>query len=512
VPSEPPGWVRDAVFYQIFPDRFASSDRVPKPGPLEAWDAPPSFFGFKGGDLLGVAERLDYLGDLGITALYLNPIFASAANHRYHAYDYLAVDPLLGGDGAFRELLDAAHARGMRVILDGVFNHTGRGFWPFHHVMEAGRHSPYRDWFHFNQRWLDAEIQIRAYPEATLPGAIDPDWAERHGPGIESLEELGYRAWWDLPPLPKLNVAHPAVREYLLGVAEHWIRFGADGWRLDVAEEIGVPDFWPAFRHTVRVADPEAYLVGEIWRVAPEWCSADRFDGLMNYPLAWALIGYAGGPVLDASVAGEHGYIGRVLRALDGPAFAARLTELLTAYPTGTAAHLNLIGSHDTPRVLTLCGGDAAAVRMAMLLMLTLPGAPCVYYGDEVGMSGRVDPQSRGAFIWDPATWDGSLHAWLRDALLLRASQPALRGDALRILAADRGACAYLRSDGDTHLVVVANAGADACTLDLTGLEGRSMALALATDGREPAAVAIDAGAATLDLAARWAGVLRVAS
>ncbi|MFI5259809.1 MAG: alpha-amylase family glycosyl hydrolase, partial [Candidatus Limnocylindrales bacterium] len=131
-----PDWVRDSVFYQIFPDRFASSGRVPKPGPLERWDASPTLHGFKGGDLLGIAEHLDDLRELGITALYLNPVFASASNHRYHTFDYELVDPLLGGDAALRELLDAAHSRGMRLILDGVFNHTGRGFWPFHHVLE----------------------------------------------------------------------------------------------------------------------------------------------------------------------------------------------------------------------------------------------------------------------------------------------------------------------------------------------------------------------------------------
>src|SRR5688500_12661824 len=145
--ADTPRWVRDAVFYQIFPDRFAASPRVVKPGPLEAWDVPPTHYGFKGGDLLGIVDRLDHLQELGITALYLNPVFASASNHRYHTYDYYRVDPLLGGDGALRDLLDACHARGMRVILDGVFNHSGRGFWPFHHVTETGASSPYRDWF-----------------------------------------------------------------------------------------------------------------------------------------------------------------------------------------------------------------------------------------------------------------------------------------------------------------------------------------------------------------------------
>ncbi|MCI0345373.1 MAG: hypothetical protein L0221_08005, partial [Chloroflexi bacterium] len=161
-----PAWVRDAVFYQIVPDRFAASSRVPKPGPLEAWDAPPTATGFKGGDLLGIAEHLDHVAGLGANALYLTPVFQSASNHRYHTYDYFAVDPLLGGDAALRELLDRAHERGIRVVLDGVFNHTGRGFWPFHHVLETGGSSPYRSWFHFDQEGLDRKRPIDAYPSA----------------------------------------------------------------------------------------------------------------------------------------------------------------------------------------------------------------------------------------------------------------------------------------------------------------------------------------------------------
>ncbi len=159
--------MRDAVFYQIFPDRFAASARVAKPGPLEPWDAPPTFFGFKGGDLLGIVERLDYLDELGITALYLTPIFSSASNHRYHTYDYYQVDPLLGGNDALRELLDAAHGRGMRVVLDGVFNHASRGFWPFHHVVETGAGSPYRDWFYLDEEALAAGRDLRPYPDGS---------------------------------------------------------------------------------------------------------------------------------------------------------------------------------------------------------------------------------------------------------------------------------------------------------------------------------------------------------
>ena len=215
-----------------------------KPGPLEAWDAPPTIHGFKGGDLLGIAEHLGYLEDLGVTAIYLNPIFASAANHRYHTYDYLAVDPLLGGDAALRELLDGAHDRGMRVILDGVFNHTGRGFWPFHHILENGAASPYAGWFHLDEAALSAGRLLQAYPPSGTPAAA-----------------LGYEAWWGLPALPKLNTDEPQVREFLFGVAEHWLRFGIDGWRLDVPTEIDDEAFWQEFRTRCRT-DPRRRIPG----------------------------------------------------------------------------------------------------------------------------------------------------------------------------------------------------------------------------------------------------------
>src|SRR4029077_1310603 len=170
-----------------------------------AWDAPPTRHGFKGGDLLGIVEHLDYLADLGINTISLNPIFASAANHRYHTYDYRQVDPLLGDDAALRELLDAAHGRGMRVLLDGVFNHAGRGFWPFHHVMENGAASPYADWFVLNPEWLASGRPLRAYPDAWTPEDVAGGLEVAHAVGVESLSTFGYRAWWDLPALPKLN-------------------------------------------------------------------------------------------------------------------------------------------------------------------------------------------------------------------------------------------------------------------------------------------------------------------
>ena len=202
-----PEWVKHAVFYQIFPDRFAKSDRVVKPSNLEPWDGEPTDHGYKGGDLLGVAEKLDYLQDLGVTAIYFNPIFQSASNHRYHTHDYCKVDPLLGGDAAFDALLAACKERGLRVILDGVFNHASRGFFQFNDILENGPASPWRDWF-----YLDGG-PINAY---------------------DGSRPAGYQAWWGLRALPKLNTDNPQVREYLVRVGEYRLRRGIDGWRLDV--------------------------------------------------------------------------------------------------------------------------------------------------------------------------------------------------------------------------------------------------------------------------------------
>ena len=468
----------DAVFYQIFPDRFAASARVPKPGPLEPWDAAPTFNGYKGGDLLGIVEHLDYLTALGINALYLTPVFASASNHRYHTYDYYQVDPLLGGNDALRELLDQCHARGMRVVLDGVFNHSGRGFWPFHHVVENGLGSPYVDWFHIDKAALAAGREVRPYPSredgkrmAELAAAGTPQ-------GDVSLKALGYRAWWDMPALPKLNTDHPGMREHLMGAAEHWLRFGIDGWRLDVAEEIDA-GYWREFRSRIKAINPDAYIVAEIWREKPFWVSGDTFDALMNYPLTEALLSFTGGLRLDrAELQNQHEYRDTVA-PIDGPAFAGHLQHLMTMYrPEAIRAQLNLLGSHDTARYLTLVSRDTAALRLALLATMTLPGAPCIYYGDEVGMQGKHDPDNRRAFPWDHSTWDHELLEYCRAVIALRHERPSLRHGEFRMLAAKDHAVAYGRlADADGALVLM-NAGDAAArlTVPIDGFGGASLA------------------------------------
>mgnify|MGYP006277470679 CR=1 FL=1 len=475
-----PQWVQDAVFYQIFPDRFAQSAQLNKPPRLEAWDAPPTERGFKGGDLYGVVEKLDYLQDLGITALYLNPVFASAANHRYHTYDYERVDPLLGGDDALRTLLDRAHERDMKVVLDGVFNHASRGFFAFHHLLENGAKSPYLDWFHVKG------FPLRAYATNQPPN---------------------YDAWWGLPALPKFNVAHPDVREYLWHVATRWIEFGIDGWRLDVPEEIDDPEFWREFRRRVRAITPEAYLVGEIWHRAPDWLAGDRFDAVMNYPFARALLGFVlREPPEDELVAGT-GYA--PIPDLDAPAFAAEIDELMSLYaPEVTQAQLNLLDSHDTARFRTLARGDASAFKLATLLQMTMPGAPCVYYGDEIGLEGRRDPDCRRAFPWEANRWDHELRDYVKSCIALRREHPALRRGKLRCLFAGDAVYAFGRRTDDETLVVVVNT-ADAPrspSLNASGYldDGRSLRDVGSDDG-----VVVRDGHVDIDVAPRSGRVLR---
>jgi len=438
--NEVPAWAGDAVFYQIFPDRFAASGRVAKPANLESWDSPPTSCGFKGGDLLGVAERLDYLQDLGVTAIYFTPVFQSTANHRYHTFDYYQVDPILGGNTALRTLLDEAHRRGMRVILDGVFNHASRGFFQFNHILENGAASPYVDWFIAHN-----------YP-------LRPYQAPRG--------QHGYEAWWDQPALPKLNTATPAVRQFIWDVACHWIEFGIDGWRLDVPAEINDDEFWREFRSRVRAVNPEAYVVGEIWGEAQRWLQGDQFDAVMNYLFARACLGFfSGGNLLHEEVA-RTGY--HAIGALDASAFLGEAQRLLGLYPRPIVeAQFNLLGSHDTPRFRTLARGDDTTYRLATLFQMTYPGAPSIYYGDEIGMVGRHDPDCRGAFPWDERLWNKDLRGWVRRCIALRKAYPALRRGDLTGLAAGDGVVAFGRRLGCETMVVVLNSGHQPVRLDL---------------------------------------------
>lgn len=437
-----PDWVKHAVFYQIFPDRFARSARTrhPRGVVFKPWGSPPQEQGFQGGDLLGIVDKLDYLQDLGITALYLNPIFASAANHRYHTYDYFQVDPLLGGNAALRELLDQAHARNIRVVLDGVFNHTGRGFWPFHHILETGVNSPYIGWFIIFGWPLRPYNSDKAHPP-------------------------NYAAWANLPALPKLNTDHPGVRDYIFDVARHWIEFGIDGWRLDVPEEIKDDSFWQEFRRVVKAANPEAYIVGEIWHEARHWLQGDQFDAVMNYIFAWHALSFFGAETLRPDYTHPH----LRLEPLDAPGFAQGIDWMHGLYAWEVnQVQLNLLDSHDMARALWIMGEDKSALRLCALFQMTMPGAPCIYYGDEIGLSAADDPYCRAAFPWHAEqSWDRELLLFYRQATALRHRYPVLRTGAFKTLYAADGVYAFRRQLNDQQAVVVFNTATHAARLAL---------------------------------------------
>ena len=388
-------WVKGAVIYQIFPDRFARSAAARIDGVFEKWDSPETPEGFKGGNLKGAEEKLDYLRGLGATAVYFNPVFASAANHRYHTYDYYAVDPLLGGNEAFASFLKAAHRRGIKVILDGVFNHASRGFFQFNHLLENGAASPYRRWFH-----------PRGYPLKAYNLGRD--------------EKPNYDCWWNLPALPKFNTANPEVRNFILGVAKFWLERGIDGWRLDVPNEINDDAFWREFRRVCKAVNPGCYITGEIWGEAGRWLKGDQFDAVMNYQLSAACISYFGGEKLKLT----HSYDGRRLEPGDQKKFLADIDRLLGLYKPETAlVQMNMMSSHDTDRMLNTYGGDETLLKLAVVFSFLFPGAINVYYGEELGLEGAFNAGTRRAMPW------GSSGARNTGLLKLYKQLAALRGN-----------------------------------------------------------------------------------
>ncbi len=428
--SHTPEWVKNAIFYQIFPDRFAKSTSLEKPTHLESWDFPLTRYGFKGGDLLGVYEKLDYLQDLGVNALYFNPIFTSAANHRYHTYDYYQVDPILGGNAVFFKLLEEAHRRNIHIILDGVFNHASRGFFQFNHILENGEKSPYLDWF-----------TVYGFPMNAYQG------------------KPNYSCWWNLPALPQFNTDNPQVRSYLFDVAKHWIDQGVDGWRLDVPFEINDETFWRQFRTATKKTNSDAYLVGEIPSEAQEWLQGDMFDGVMNYQFSAACVGFFGAGSRDeAMISGMMGL--PEVPNLDAAGFAQRTKQLLEIYPRQNAlAQLNLLDSHDMPRFLSMVSGHVGAFKMATLFQMTYPGVPCIYYGNEIGLMGGRDPDNRAAFPWDESNWNNEIRNAVKSYAHIRHENPVLRtGDYIPIFAEDR-CLAFVRNLDGQLMIVAINAG-----------------------------------------------------
>ena len=462
-----PDWFGRGVTYQIFPDRFRRTGTTDVSGMVgrrwlhESWDDQPVFRpdedgqitnrDFFGGSLAGITEKLDYLQSLSVTTLYLNPIFEAASNHRYDTADYRAIDPLLGDEETFRTLCREAHKRGMRVMLDGVFNHTGSrsryfnadGFYPELGAAQS-QDSPYYDWYSFH------------------PWPTD------------------YDAWWGVKTLPAVNEQRPAYRQFIFkgedSVVRHWLRCGADGWRLDVADELP-GDFIAGIRRAIEDEKPDGYLLGEVWedgsnKVAysqrRRYLLGRETHGLMNYPLRTALLRWLGGG--------------------DAAEFRESMETLRANYPPAAFyGAMNFLGTHDTPRILTLLGAEhipaakeeraafalspaqlargRAKLRLAGMLLYGFPGSPTLFYGDEAGMQGFEDPLNRGTYPWGRE--DTGLLDFFRALGRLRKERRSLQSGSLTYIYAQGGGLVITREhEGETTMVAL-NAGDEVLTLTL---------------------------------------------
>ncbi len=406
-----PQWVQDAIFYQIFPERFANGDSLNDPPGTQPWGGVPTPKNYFGGDIQGILDHLDYISGLGVNTLYLNPIFQSSSNHKYNTDDYLKIDSAFGDEAVFSKLVTECHTRGIRIILDGVFNHTGTGFFAFKDIKEHGAKSKYLAWFNVY----------------SLP--------------VAPASKPNYECWWGYGELPKLMTHIPEVRDYLYKVTEHWMRLGIDGWRLDVPNEIPHP-FWIEWRKYVKSLNPQAYIVGEIWDDGRPWLQGDQFDAVMNYRFRNACLDFF------------------VRRKTTAAGFDSTLASQRSDYLAGVNhAMQNLLGSHDTERLLTLCNNDTKPMELAWLFQMTYVGAPMVYYGDEIGMTGGKDPGCRATMIWDEKKQNRNLLEVMQGLIRLRKEYSPLRRGDFETLAADTGSnlFGFLRKDESGSCVVVLN-------------------------------------------------------
>lgn len=409
-----PDWANDAVVYNIFPDSFASSKcAVTGVGSEKRLGCALSRSRL-GGTINGIRSNLDYIASLGVNCLYLNPVFAAGQYHKYDTIDYLHIDPCFGTDEDFRALVDESHVRGIRVILDGVFNHCGAQFFAFRDVLEKQVQSRYAGWFYRLQ------FPVR-YPDAG--------------------EKPNYECFCYERLMPKLDTANPEVRDYLCGVGEHWLReYGTDGWRLDVADEVD-DAFWREFRRRCKAVKSDALLIGEVWGDARHWLGGDMLDSAMNY---------------DFRNHCRHFF---AEGNIDARTFAGRCADMLMRYKRQTASvQLNILDSHDTGRFLSLCGGDTRRLKLAVLFMCCFVGMPCIFYGDELGVEGQDELDYRCAMPWQDG--DRDLLRFYREVIALRRAHPALRHGELRFLRAEPGehVLVFERKTGVERLVITINA------------------------------------------------------
>lgn len=372
-------WLQEAVVYQIFVDRFSNGDKSNDPKDVLPWGNEVSQTSMFGGDIQGIIDKLDYLKELGVDLLYLTPIFKSSSNHKYNTADYYEIDQQFGTVDKVKELVKKCHERNIKIVFDAVFNHSGADFFAFEDILKNQEKSKYKDWYF-----------IDSFP-------------------VEFQKSNYYTFADDIPTMPKFNTANEEVKKYLLDVAKYWIdEVKIDGWRLDVCDEVD-HSFWREFKKVVKKHKKEAIIIGEIMHEASSFLKGDQLDGIMNYPFKGAMVDFFGNRTIDAKAFGEILSINRNI-------YMDSITKQMW----------NLIGSHDTKRFLTECDGKIERMRLAIAFQFAYIGVPYIYYGDEIGLSGGEEPESRRCMIWEEEKQNGELYSLYKQLISVRKNNPEL--------------------------------------------------------------------------------------
>lgn len=396
-----PEWVKKTIWYQIFPERFANGDKSNDPKGTLPWDSKehPGRDDFFGGDLQGILDHLDHFVALGINGIYFCPIFQAASNHKYDTIDYFEIDSAFGNKELFKQIVNECHKRGIRVMLDAVFNHMGDFSPQWQDVVEHGEHSIYADWFH-----------IHKFPVTYTPTT-----------DFEFSEDITYDTFAFTPHMPKLNTANKEVQDFLLTIARYWIEeFDIDAWRLDVANEVD-HRFWRKFHDVCTEAKPDIYILGEIWHSSQAWLQGDEFHGVMNYAFTDAILSYF------------------VYQTIPLSKMVSELNHQLMLYREQTNQIMfNVLDSHDTPRLLTIAKHNKALMKQVLAFTYLQKGVPCLYYGDEYAMDGAGDPDCRKCMVWETDKQDQEMYTFVKELIAFRKEhQPLLSEGKLRWLEID---------------------------------------------------------------------------
>ncbi|EUJ32246.1 glycoside hydrolase family 13 protein [Listeria cornellensis] len=377
-----PEWVKETIWYQIFPERFDNGNPELSPANVLPWGSKdPGRDDFFGGDIAGIIGHLDYLAELGINGIYLTPVFEASTNHKYDTLNYFEIDPHFGDKETFRKLVKEAHERGIKIMLDAVFNHIGDKSPEWQDVLKNGEKLKFVDWFH-----------IRSFP--VTPG---------ENGNIEGKNTLSFDTFAYTMHMPKLNTANPEVQKYLLEIATYWVReFDIDGWRLDVANEVDHA-FWKQFNQAVRAEKEDIYILGEIWHDSWLWLLGDEFDSVMNYPFTQTII---------------ENFVEERIKPTK---MVSGISEQLMRYQEQVNhVMFNMLDSHDTARLLTRCEGDKEKAKLALAFMFAHTGSPCIYYGTEIGMDGADDPLCRKCMEWDETKQDKEMLTFMKKLIAFR--------------------------------------------------------------------------------------------